>query len=265
MSGLESCLVPRVRFRPLSREVVNARTTESLPLNGRSVLQLVALTPGISTTRSFRNATRSNGNIGAVAFSANGGRNVANMIMLDGSPQEVMGFNQPAYVPTPDAVQEFKVQTKSLAAEYGRTGGAVINIVHRSGTSDFHGVLYEFLRNDKLDANNFFANRRGRDRAPFRFNQFGFTVGGPLTPSRQTTFFFINHEGTRQIQPGNTTHTVPTVTDLTPYLTPSSAFLCTMDLPKLLKKHGTHYYALKGIVRMIQAAGGLREQRDDTS
>jgi hypothetical protein len=190
--------------------IVNSKTAESLPLNGRNILQLVALTPGINTSRAARGATTGSGSIASMAFSANGGRDVSNEVMLDGSPQIVMGYNQPAYVPSPDALQEFRVQTNSLSAEYGRTGGAVVNLVHRSGTKEFHGVLYEFLRNDKFDANNFFSNRNGRQRAPFRFNQFGFTFGGPLTPSRQTTFFFVNYEAIRNVNPGSSTFTVPT-------------------------------------------------------
>ncbi|MCL5745042.1 MAG: TonB-dependent receptor, partial [Acidobacteria bacterium] len=191
-------------------EVVNSHTGEALPLNGRNMLQLVQLAPGINTTRAYRNATLGSGSFEAVAFSANGGRNVSNEVMLDGSPQVVMGYNQPAYIPTPDAVQEFRVQTNNLSAEYGRTGGAVINMVHRSGTKEFHGVLYEFLRNDKFDANNFFGNRNGNPRPPFRYNQFGFALGGPLTPSRQTTFFFLNYEGLRIVTPGAQFYTVPT-------------------------------------------------------
>lgn len=191
-------------------EVVNSRTAESLPLNGRNVLQLVGLTPGINTTRNFRNSTNGNGSIAAVAFSANGGRNVANSIMLDGSSQEVMGYNQPSYIPSPDTLQEFKVQTNAFSAEYGRTAGAVVNMVTRSGGSEFHGVLYEFLRNDKLQANNWFANANGRDRAPFRFNQFGGTVGGPLTPSRDRLFFFQSVEFRRQVNPASVTQSVPT-------------------------------------------------------
>ena len=190
--------------------LVNQKTAEALPLNCRNVLQLVALTPGINTTRSSRGATNGNGSITSMAFSANGGRDVSNEVMLDGSPQVVMGYNQPAYVPTPDALQEFRVQTNSLSAEYGRTGGAVINLVHRSGTKEFHGVLYEFLRNDKFDANGFFNNRNGRNKAPFRYNQFGFTFGGPLTPSRQNTFFFISYEALRTVNPGSAVNTVPT-------------------------------------------------------
>ncbi len=191
-------------------EVVNSMTTENLPLNGRNVLQLVALTPGINTNSAFRNSGSGGGSINAVGFSANGGRNVSTAIMLDGSPQEVMGYNQPAYVPSPDALQEFRVQTNSMSAEYGRTGGAVVNMVHRSGTSQFHGVLYEFLRNNAFDASGFFNNLNGRDKAAFRYNQFGVTAGGPLTRSRQTTFFFVNYEGIRQVNPGEATFSVPT-------------------------------------------------------
>jgi len=190
--------------------VVNSRTAESLPLNGRNILQLIAMVPGINATRSFRGAMTGSGSIVSMAFSANGARDVSSEVMLDGSPQIVMGYNQPAYVPTPDALQEFRVQTNSLAAEYGRTGGAVVNLVHRSGTKEFHGVLYEFLRNDKLEANDFFSNRNNRAKALFRYNQFGFTLGGPLTWSRQTTFFFVNYEGIRQVNPGSSTFTVPT-------------------------------------------------------
>ncbi len=191
-------------------EVVNSLTAESLPLNGRNVLQLIGLTPGINTTRNFRNSSNGNGSISAVAFSANGGRNVANAIMLDGSSQEVMGFNQPSYIPSPDTLQEFKVQTNAFSAQYGRTAGAVVNMVTRSGGSDFHGVLYEFLRNDKLQANNWFANANGNDRPAFRFNQFGGTLGGPLTPSRQRLFFFQSVEFRRQVNPASVTQSVPT-------------------------------------------------------
>ncbi|NOT60720.1 MAG: TonB-dependent receptor [Acidobacteria bacterium] len=178
-------------------EVVNSRTIESLPLNGRNTMQLVALTPGVSTTRSYRTSTFGSGAIQSNAFSANGGRNVANEIMVDGSPQVVMGYNQRAWVPNPDATQEFKVQTNGLSAEYGRTGGAVVNLVTRSGTNEFHGTLFEFVRNDLFDANGFFNNLNARAKAPFRFNQFGGTVGGPVWVPRvyngkNKTFFFTN-------------------------------------------------------------------------
>lgn len=165
-------------------EVVNSRTAESLPLNGRNVLQLVGLTPGINTTPSYRNAATSNGSIASNAFSASGGRNVSSEILVDGSSQIVMGYNQPAYVPNPDAVQEFKVQTNNLSAEIGRTGGAVVNVVSRAGTKEFHGALFEFLRNDAFDAADFFANLNDRPKSALRYNQFGGTLGGPLFTPR---------------------------------------------------------------------------------
>jgi hypothetical protein len=203
-------------------EVVNSRTIESLPLNGRNTMQLVALTPGVSTQRAYRTSVFGSGAIASNAFSANGGRNVANEIMVDGSPQVVMGYNQPAWVPNPDATQEFKVQTNGLSAEYGRTGGAVVNLVTRSGTNEFHGVLFEFLRNDLFDANGFFNNLNRSNKAPFRFNQFGGTVGGPVYLPRfgeggpgvwsgkNKTFFFFSYEGVRQVNPGSTQRNVPT-------------------------------------------------------
>jgi outer membrane receptor protein involved in Fe transport len=204
-------------------EVVNARTIESLPLNGRNTMQLVALTPGVAATRGFRNATSGGGAIASNAFSANGGRNVSNEIMVDGSPQVVMGYNQPAYVPNPDATQEFKVQTNGLSAEYGRTGGAVVNLVTRSGTNEFHGALWEFVRNDAFDANGFFNNLNKRNKAPFRYNQFGGTAGGPiylpkfgeggsrLYSGKNRSFFFFSYEGVRQVNPQSTTYTIPSM------------------------------------------------------
>lgn len=204
-------------------EVVNSRSIESLPLNGRNVMQLIALTPGIATTRSYRTSAFGSGAINSNAFSANGGRNVSSEVMVDGSPQVVMGYNQPAYVPNPDATQEFKVQTNGLSAEYGRTGGAVVNLVTRSGTNEFHGALWEFLRNDLFDANGYFNNLNNRDKAAFRFNQFGGTVGGPVYLPRfgkggdrwysgkNRTFFFFSYEGVRQVNPSSSTFTVPTL------------------------------------------------------
>lgn len=191
-------------------EVVNSLTAENLPLNGRNIMQLVALTPGINTAPNFDSTAVGSGQIANNAFSANGGRNVANSIIVDGAPQEVMGYNQPSFVPNPDTVQEFKVQTNSLSAEYGRTAGAVVNMVTRSGGKDFHGVLFHFLRNDALDANGFFNNLNGREKGPFRFNQFGATLGGPLNKSRDRTFFFFSYEGLRQVNPGSSFFSVPT-------------------------------------------------------
>src|SRR6266540_252202 len=113
----------------------------------------------------------------------------------------IAGMNRLVYEPQVDSVQEFNVQVNGLAAEYGRFAGGVVNVVTKSGTNRLHGSAYDFLRNSKLDANNFFANRAGRPRGPFKRNQWGGTVGGPvviprLYDGRNKTFFFFGFEGT---------------------------------------------------------------------
>jgi hypothetical protein len=189
-------------------EVVNGRLAGALPLYTRDINQLVALTPGVSDSPNFRQPAFSSGN--RSEFSANGGPGGGNEIILDGSPQTVMWSNHAGYVPQPEATQEFNVQTNSLAAEYGHSGGAVVNIVHRSGTREFHARIYEYLRNEKLNANLFFDNRNGRDRAPMRGNDFGFVLGGPLTPARNSTFLFFNVQRILMANPVSKTMTVPT-------------------------------------------------------
>src|SRR5262249_16692813 len=101
--------------------------------------------------------------------------------------------SQQSYVigPPPDAIAEFKVQTNSMSAEFGRSGGAVLNVTVKSGTNNFHGTAYEFLRNNALDARNFFDQKI----PPFKENQFGFSFGGPILKNR--TFFFVDYQGTR--------------------------------------------------------------------
>jgi hypothetical protein len=135
-------------------EVVNHLTTTAPPLNIRNIMQLVALTPGINAPPSDHSAQPfASGNIASIGFSANGGRDLTSLVLLDGSPQEIMGYNQPGYVPPPDAVEEFKAITNTMSAEYGRSGGSVISLVLRAATKDFHGDLYDFIRNNVLDAN----------------------------------------------------------------------------------------------------------------
>jgi hypothetical protein len=191
-------------------EVIGARSAEALPLVSRNITQLVVLAPGVADTPNFRGPDFSSGIASRVQFSASGGRGATNEIMLDGSPQTVMDLNQPAYIPQPEAVQEFNVQTNSLPAEYGRTGGAVINIVHHSGGKDFHGELYEFLRNDAFNANDFFSNAQGKAKARYRGNEFGFALGGPASRSRKSTFFFVNYQRILITSPSPATFTIPT-------------------------------------------------------
>src|SRR5260221_687342 len=181
---------------------VNATTVRELPLNGRSWTDLAALQPGVSTIQtqpSFSNGSdRGNRGFGQ-QLTISGARPQQNNYRLDGislndyangAPGSVLGGNLGV-----DAIQEFSVLTSNYSAEYGKTSGGVFNAITRSGTNAFHGSVYEFLRNSALDAKNFFETADAA-KAPFKRNQFGGSVGGPIVPNR--TFFFVDYEGIRQ-------------------------------------------------------------------
>src|SRR5438309_1254029 len=174
-------------------QVIENKQILDLPLNGRNAFALGLLSG--NTTPMF--GMNSN-----LPFIAGGGRFSANEVTLDGvdnntvSNAGAIGRNGIAVVPSVDAVQEFKVKTSTFSAEFGHAAGAVVNATIKSGGNQLHGTLFEFLRNDKLDANNFFTNAAGQARAPFRQNQFGAAVGGPVV--RNKTFFFADYQGTRQ-------------------------------------------------------------------
>lgn len=185
--------------------VVASEQIRNLPLNSRDALRFIYLVPGFTASPSFSDQFNR-----ASSFRINGGRSNMNEVLIDGvsnSPPASNGFLAYAILPSPDALQEFKVQTNAYAAEYGRTGGGVINMVMRSGTNQFHGVVYDFLRNSVFDANNFFSNRAGK-LPSFRRNQFGFAGGGPIV--RDRAFFFVNYEGLRQGTASTTAGTMPT-------------------------------------------------------
>lgn len=192
-------------------QVITNRQVVDLPLNGRNVFALAALTPGVTPMAGFGVGLTSQRGAGQAAgannFMANGGQTGSNEVLLDGIPITVCCQGQPALIPTVDTTEEFKVQTNTSPAEFGRTSGGILNIVTKSGTNQYHGTAYEFFRNEKLDANNFFINRSGvppipgRDdlRTPLRYNQFGAAIGGPvlipkLYNGRDKTFFFFNYE-----------------------------------------------------------------------
>jgi Carboxypeptidase regulatory-like domain len=181
-------------------QVIENRQILNLPLNGRNPFALGLLSG--NTTPLFGIASN-------LPFIAGGGRFSANEVTLDGvdnntvSNAGAIGRNGIAFVPSVDAVQEFKVKTSTFSAEFGHAAGAVVNATVKSGTNSYHGVLFEFLRNNALDANNFFTNAAGQPRAPFHQNQFGFAVGGPfivpkLYNGHNRTFFFADYQGTRQ-------------------------------------------------------------------
>ena len=172
-------------------QVIDRKFINDLPLVGRNVLDLAYLTPGITEVDTDCQGCMANN------FISNGSRNATADILLDGVSstnfEQNSGILAPTY--TPSVVEEFKVQQSNFSAEYGFSGATVINVVTRSGTNQFHGTLYEFLRNEKLDANDWFNNLNGAPRAPLRRNDFGGTIGGPIWKNK--TFFFFDYEGTR--------------------------------------------------------------------
>src|SRR6202790_1642317 len=192
--------------------VVNSNTIRELPLNGRDWTQLATLQPGITSIRTQPSVGA--GDRGQRGFgtqmTVNGGRPAQNNYRLDGTsindysnsaPGSVLGADLGS-----DAVAEFSVLSSTYPAEYGRSSGGVINAITRSGTNEFHGSVYEFLRNSALDAHNFFDTTR----PPFKRNQFGATAGGPIF--KDHTFIFGNYEGLRQSLGITQVNTVPTAT-----------------------------------------------------
>jgi hypothetical protein len=169
-------------------QVVENQKIVDLPLNGRNPFALGLLAG--NTTPMFGQTTN-------LTFVGGGGRTESNEVMLDGAENNT-GGSRPgvALTPSVDAVQEFKVQTNNFSAEFGYSAGTVMNVTMKSGTNQLHGALFEFLRNNDLDANNFFSNVVGLQRAAFRQNQFGGAGGGHIVPNR--TFFFLDYQGTRQ-------------------------------------------------------------------
>jgi hypothetical protein len=208
---------PLVRESPSVATAVDRLFIENQPLNGRSFQTLINLSPGVVITAA---SLPENGQ-----FSVNGQRSGSNYFTVDGvsanfglpfatSPYEGSGGGTPSYsasggtsaLASVDAVQEFTIQTSTYSPEYGRQPGAQVAIVTRSGGNDFHGSVFNYLRNDKLDANSWFGNFNGLKRPALRQNDFGFTIGGPasipkLYDARNRTFFFLSYEGLRLRQP----------------------------------------------------------------
>lgn len=186
--------------------VIDNKKIVDLPLNGRNFLQLGSLIPGAVSAAGGGGAE---GATESGAFSVGGQRDRAVNYYIDGTDNNQIINNNTAATASVDAIQEFTILTSTYSAEYGRNSGAVVNVVTKSGTNQFHGTLFEFLRNDVLDASNFFDNAAGQDKPKFRNNQFGFTLGGPIIKDK--TFFFMNYEGQRT-RVGNTIFTtVPTI------------------------------------------------------
>src|SRR6266536_2213159 len=178
--------------------VIGSRQLLELPIVGRNPYSLVALAPGV--------VDRGNAGTGPIV---NGARSNSTAVMLDGAEQRNSTTNDLNYTPPLESVEEFKVVTSGLSAEFGRTGGGVITSATRSGTNAFHGSAYGYLRKDKLNANSWTNKRNNVARGKEDIKQYGFAVAGPVWKDR--TFFFVNVERSRSLTPDNVIATVPTL------------------------------------------------------
>ena len=190
-------------------QVIERQQIVNLPLNGRSYSSLALLSTGV--LESNQNGVGTSGREGS--FNVNGLRNTANNFQLDGIDNNLygtsnQGFSNQVIQVSPDAVAEFKVQTNNYSAEYGRSGGAVINATYRSGTNEIRGSVWEFNRNTALNATGFFQPTGG-SKPTLERNQFGFVLGGPIV--RDHAFFFADYEGFRQEQKTLVFSTIPTL------------------------------------------------------
>jgi outer membrane receptor protein involved in Fe transport len=187
--------------------VVNSTAVANLPTNGRNFIDFVLLTPGV--TRDVRT--------GDISFA--GQRGTLNSLVVDGADNNNTFFGQTLgrtgsgrapYQFSQEAVQEFQVNTNAYSAEYGRAGGAVINVVTKSGTNDFSGSVFEFYRDKALNANTEINERLNRPKSPYHYNQFGGVFGGPIVPDKH--FFFFNYDGQRNTQPNTVFLNLPSTT-----------------------------------------------------
>lgn len=196
-------------------QVIGTREVENLPLNGRAYADLAALVPGVRRSV-LENSTD---NSRDASFDVNGQRSEFNNFLLDGLDNNAygtsnQGFSNEAIPPSPDAINEFKVETNNYSAEYGRSTGAVINVSIRSGTNQFHGKAYDYIRNTVFNAIGPFTPPTnaltGKPQKPTLIrNQFGGTFGGPIW--KDHTFFFMDYEGTRQVVHAILSATIPTL------------------------------------------------------
>jgi hypothetical protein len=195
-------------------QVVNNKQVVDLPLSNRNLLQLNSLVAGVNDFGSGV-APATSGSVAFGRWSANGGMTNTNEFMIDGATAILANMNAASIIPTIDSIEEFKIQTNAMSAEYGRTGGAVVNATYKSGTNTVHGTVYEFWKNRVLNSNTWINNRNHIPTSFSNVNTFGYSAGGPVyipkvIDGRNRLFWFTNLEGYRDVTPTNTLLTVPT-------------------------------------------------------
>jgi hypothetical protein len=192
-------------------QVIDREVIEDMPLNGRMVFMLNRLAGGVNWQVPTFGATGTSGlrpfdNQGGSAWSLNGGRLATNEFLLDGAPNSTRGrYN---FSPPVDAVEEFKIQTNTYDAQYGHTGGGVVNTTLKTGANELHGRAWDFIKNDRFNANNALNNTLGQERPPYTAHQYGGLATGPIRKSK--TFFMASFEGLRERVPFPITTSVPT-------------------------------------------------------
>jgi hypothetical protein len=186
--GAEAAPVETVN--PTLGQSITGRVLTNMPLNGRDMLDLALLQPGVTESN--------DDNTGAGNYSIAGGRTDSVTFLLDGGLNNDLLDNSNVLDPNPDAIAEFRLLTSDYTAEYGRNGGGIISIVTKSGTNQIHGSLFEFIRNRDFDANDYFNKQLGIPRLDLKRNQFGATLGGPIVKDK--AFFFLAYQGQRQVQ-----------------------------------------------------------------
>ena len=193
-------------------QVVESQRIVDLPLNGRNFMQLATISSGVAPAYNARSATITNQTGRSdLAVHVSGGRGDSNSYLIDGVESRSAWFNSPSVLLSVDAIQEFKIERNMFSAEYGQ-GGGIVSLVSKSGTNQIHGTAYEFLRNNHLDAKNFFDNYFSQKQVPFKQNQFGLTAGSPIRKSK--LFLLGNFEKLRSRQNNTLSANVPTPAQL---------------------------------------------------
>lgn len=217
-------------------QLIHAKQVQALPLNGRNFVQLGTLTPGAINAEGgqFTSPTASTSARGTTSLSVNGAKENANDWLLDGVDNNELTAGAISIMPSPAAIQEFRVMTSDYSAQYGRNAGGTVLITTKSGTNNFHGSAFEFVRNDVFDTKNYFDQAT---KPAYRQNQFGFSVGGPILKDR--IFFFGDYQGTRIRKEITSISTIPTAlmqtgnfSEVAPIFDPCASFsggVCTAN------------------------------------
>ena len=242
-------------------EVISSRTVQEVPLNGRHFLDLTVLTPGGVTAPQNGTLTSPSRGLGANSFDTAGNREDSVNFQINGVNLNDMVQNQITFQPSIDTTSEFDVNNQTYSAEYGRSSGSIVNVSTRSGTNQFHGEAFEYLRNDSVDARNYF-NPVSQPKAEFHRSNFGGSLGGPIR--RDHTFFFGSYEGLRQHQGIIINNPVLTAAQRTAVTNPiSQALLQYIPLPNVITGTGNTLNAytttVPGPVQIDQGTGDVQQ------